>query len=149
MELKHILTPARTRAGFRISSKKRAIEELARLIAEDSGLNQDSLFEQFLERERLGSTGIGEGIAIPHCRAKECKSIVAAVLSLDQAVDFAAQDEQPVDLLCALVVPAEEHSEHLNTLAHIAERMQNADFRQRLRNAKDDNSLYQIAVEAA
>jgi len=95
----------------------------------------------------LGSTGLGTGVAIPHCRTSGVKKIHGCLVKLTHPVDFDAIDDQPVDLIFALVVPEEKNDEHLNTLARVASIMQNDDYRQRLRNCAEDVTLFNTVLE--
>ena len=99
-------------------------------------------------REKLGSTGFGNGIAIPHCRLIGCTSPISAVIHLASAVDFDAIDGEPVDLLFVLLVPEEATDEHLELLRQIASIFEQDDVRERLRNAPDSTALYQAVLAA-
>ena len=114
--------------------------------ADERGLIlKDEMFEHLLTRERLGSTGLGEGIAIPHCRI-DCPRPMAALLRLETPVDFDAPDDAPVDLLFVLIVPPGETSAHLTTLAALARLFQSADNRAALRAGASDAELYDTFV---
>ena len=102
-----------------------------------------------LTRERLGSTGIGHGIAIPHARIGGIDKPIGALLRLEQGIDFDAQDDQQVDLLCALLVPEEATDEHLKTLSHLAKLFNQSEVQSQLRQCDDGNSLYQASLKHA
>lgn len=128
-------------------SKKRVLESLSRFLAERiEQASSDVLYQGLLARERLGSTGIGEGVAIPHCRVPDCTSITGALLRLSDPVDFDAIDNNPVDLVFALIVPEEQHDEHLQVLSSIAELLQKENVRLRLRSAQSLESFYKIVT---
>lgn len=147
MLINAMLSPARTRAKVEGSSKKRILQSLANLFAEQiEGLDQDKLFQSLLNRERLGSTGIGEGIAIPHCRFDTGGKTYAACLSLNEPVDFDAIDSKPVDIVFAMLVPEEAEQAHLETLANLAEAMHKQPYVASLREADTDSQLYDAAV---
>lgn len=147
MQIKTMISPGRTLCGIEGGSKKRALELLANTIAEDvPSIDADDLFRRLIARERLGSTGIGHGIAIPHCRVENCSGTVGALITLAEPVDFDSIDSQPVDILFAMLVPEDAHDEHLQNLAALAGALNNADYRQRLRDAKSDEALYQAAI---
>lgn len=147
MDIKNIITPGRTLCGIEGVSKKRALEILASTIAEDvPAIDADDLFRRLIARERLGSTGIGHGIAIPHCRVGNCEGTIGALITLKAAIDFDAIDGEPVDVLFAMLVPDHAQDEHLQTLASLAGLLNEADFRARLRGADSDQSLYQVAI---
>jgi PTS system nitrogen regulatory IIA component len=147
MQIQTLISPGRTLCGIEGGSKKRALELLANAIAQDvPGIDADDLFRRLIGRERLGSTGIGHGIAIPHCRVENCSGTIGALITLVDPIDFDAIDSQPVDILFAMLVPEDAHDEHLQTLAALAGALNNADYRQRLRNADSDAALYQAAI---
>lgn len=146
-DLSDILTPTRTVCGASGVSKKRLFETIAKIINDDQpSLDYDNVFDLLIARERLGSTGMGQGIAIPHCRAAQCESPLGTLVSLRDAIDFDAPDEQPVDLLFILLVPEEANQQHLDILAGLARLFSDNDYCQGLRAAKNDNELYQFAV---
>ncbi len=149
IRLAHILTPERSQVNVPGGSKKRVLEYIAHLIASDlPEIDEDVLFESLVAREKLGSTGFGNGIAIPHCRLIGCNAPISAVLHLETAVDFDAIDGEPVDLLFVLLVPEEATDEHLELLRQIASIFEQDDVRERLRNAPDSTALYQAVVDA-
>ncbi len=149
IQLQTILTPGRSLVNVPGGSKKRVLEQIATLAARDLGeLDVQDIFESLVAREKLGSTGFGNGIAIPHCRLSGCSSPLCAVLHLEAAVDFDAIDGAPVDLLFVLLVPEAATDEHLELLRQIASMLDRADIRERLRQAADSQALYQIVVDA-
>jgi PTS system nitrogen regulatory IIA component len=150
MKISDVLSPELTRCAFSGRSKKRIIEALSQLLAEHLNVGNElseRLFDNFVAREKLGSTGLGKGVAIPHCRTSGVKKIHGCLVKLTHPVDFDAIDDQPVDLIFALVVPEEKNDEHLSTLARIASIMQNDDYRQRLRNCSEDAILFNTVLE--
>ena len=147
MQIESLLIPERTRNSLDASGKRSALELLAQTIAQTiPDMDADDLFRRFLARERLGSTGIGHGIAIPHCRVNSTAGAIGALITLAQPVEFDSIDGEPVDILFAMLVPEEEHNEHLKNLAALAGALTRSEFRQRLRNADDNLALYQAAV---
>lgn len=147
MQIQNLITPSRTLCGIEGVSKKRALEILANTIAQDvPTIDADELFRRLVAREKLGSTGIGYGIAIPHCRIDSCTNTLGALITLNQPIEFDAIDSEPVDVLFAMLVPEEAHSEHLQTLAALASALNDADFRARLRAADSDAALYAAAI---
>lgn len=149
IRLEHILTPARSQVNVPGCSKKRILEYIAHLIATDvPGIDEDVLFESLVARERLGSTGFGNGIAIPHCRLIGCNAPISAVLHLETAIDFDAIDGEPVDLLFVLLVPEEATDQHLELLRQIASIFEQDDVRERLRNAPTSADLYKTVLAA-
>lgn len=147
MKIEDILLPELTICNTVAGSKKRVLEYLSHILAAQMpDMDADRLYERFLFRERLGSTGIGEGVAIPHCRLDGCAKALGAFLKLAEPVDFDAVDENPVDLVFALVVPDEQHEEHLALLASIAGLLQDEKKRQQLRQATSSQALYELAT---
>ncbi len=148
IRLENILTPGRSLVNVPGGSKKRVLEQIAKVIGQDlPELDTQTIFESFVAREKLGSTGFGNGIAIPHCRMPGCKTPLSAVLRLDAPVDFDAIDGAPVDLLFVLLVPEAATDEHLELLRQIASMLDQEDIRDRLRNVKTDQELYQEVVD--
>ena len=145
MKIADILSPGCIQKTSGCHSKKDALDILAKLIADsDSGTAQTEIFDCLIARERLGSTGLGNGIAIPHGRLKDGKKTIAAFLQLDEGIDYDAVDKAPVDLLFALIVPEESTEEHLQTLAKLAEMFSNTDVISMLRKAKTADEIFSI-----
>ena len=142
-----ILAPGRTLCHAPGTSKKRLFETIAKLISEDQpSLPYDDVLDHLIAREKLGSTGLGGGIAIPHCRIGNCDRPLGTLVSVEEPIDFDAPDDQAVDLLFVLLVPEEANQEHLDTLARIARVLSEADFCQQLRAAGDSEALYSLAA---
>lgn len=145
MQIAEILNPERIAVSNGITSKKGVLEELARLIALDTpDLTQTEVFDSLCARERLGSTGLGHGVAIPHGRLKGGKHTLGAFIQLNDGVDYDAVDQQPVDLLFALLVPEESTDEHLQILARLAEMFSDTDLVNKLRYARSSERLYEL-----
>jgi nitrogen PTS system EIIA component len=148
IRIENILTPARSLVGVPGGSKKRVLEKIAKVLGRDiPDLDSQAIYESFIAREKLGSTGFGNGIAIPHCRMSGCTSPFSAVLRLDTPVDFDAIDGAPVDLLFVLLVPEAATDEHLELLRQIASMLDRDDVRGRLRQASTGQDLYQAVVD--
>ncbi|CDZ94337.1 MULTISPECIES: PTS IIA-like nitrogen regulatory protein PtsN [Pseudomonadaceae] len=148
IRLENILTPGRSLVNVPGGSKKRVLEQIAKVIGQDlPELDPQSIFESFVAREKLGSTGFGNGIAIPHCRMPGCEAPLSAVLRLDAPVDFDAIDGAPVDLLFVLLVPEAATDEHLELLRQIASMLDQEEVRDRLREVTTDQELYQAVVD--
>ncbi len=148
MQIESLISSGRTLCGVEGGSKKRVLELLANTIAQDiPAINADELFRRLIGRERLGSTGIGHGVAIPHCRVENCTGAVGALITLAEPIDFDAIDSQPVDILFAMLVPEDANDEHLQTLATLAGALNNPDYRQQLRKAESDQALFQTAIK--
>lgn len=147
IRLETILPPGRSLVNVPGGSKKRVLEQIASVIARDlPDLDGQTIYESLIAREKLGSTGFGNGIAIPHCRLPGCSTPISALLKLSTAVDFDAIDGAPVDLLFVLLVPEAATDEHLELLRQIASMFDREDVRERLRQAQDSESLYQTVV---
>ncbi|MEP5764812.1 MAG: PTS sugar transporter subunit IIA [Halieaceae bacterium] len=147
LQLDQLLSPARTLCAAPGASKKRLFETAAEFIcADQQQLESKEIYSKLLARERLGSTALGEGIAIPHCRISHCERAVGTLITLEQGIDFDSPDGRPVDLLFLLLVPEEEQQEHLNILAGLAQLLSEAGFCAALRNASSNEELYRAAV---
>ncbi len=139
------LTIERTRVGAQASSKKRAFEILSELLSHSNEqLSEQNVLDSLFTRERLGCTGIGRGIAIPHGRCNSCQGPVCAILMLEAPVDYDATDGQPVDILFAVLVPEAAHDEHIECLSSIASLLKEEGFCRQLRNAYNEQALYDI-----
>lgn len=148
MQLSEIINVNRIKNDVNVLSKKRALEELSNLITQDqTQLSASNIFDSLISRERLGSTGVGYGIAIPHGRIKDCENLTGAFIQLEQGVDFDAMDNQPVDILFALIVPEESTDEHLQVLALLASMFNDEDFRQKLRKSQSEEETYTLLTE--
>ena len=148
IRLETILTPGRSLVNVPGGSKKRALEQIANLIGREvPELDTQAVYEALIAREKLGSTGFGNGIAIPHCRLKGCETPVSALLHLDHAIDFDAIDGAPVDLLFVLLVPEAATDAHLELLRQIASMLDRKEVREKLRSAKSNEALYQVVLD--
>lgn len=150
MKVADVLTPELTLCNMPGCSKKRILDNLAEFISAQLPGDIDQqrvLLRGLVEREKLGSTGIGDGVAIPHCRIPGLRKIHGALIKLETPIDFDAIDDEPVDLLFALLVPEEKNDEHLVTLASIAQLLQQAENRQALRHCDNAEHLYNTAIQ--
>lgn len=147
--LNSILTPERTVCHVTTASKKRLFETIAEIVSSDRPeLPYADVLDKLVARENLGSTGLGQGIAIPHCRVSDCLAPIGTLISLSEAIPFDAPDEMPVDLLFVLLVPEEAAQEHLDILASIARLFNQPSFCAALRQAGDNAALYSAATAA-
>ncbi|ENM5741930.1 PTS IIA-like nitrogen-regulatory protein PtsN [Vibrio metoecus] len=146
MQLSEVLSLDCTKSAVQCSSKKRALEIISEVAALHTGQNATELFECMLSREKMGSTGIGNGIAIPHARMSDSEKAVAVLLQCEEPIEFDSIDNRPVDLLFALLVPEDQCKEHLKTLACMAERLNDKQILKQLRNAESDQELFNIMV---
>ena len=146
-EFSSILAPERTHHNLVAASKKKAIEEVStRMVKALPMLDTEQVYESLTSREKLGSTAIGNGVAIPHCRLACCDGIVGGLFRLEQPVDFGAYDRQDVRLLFVLLVPTREVDEHLEVLAMLARRFESEPYITGLLQAKSDRELYEAAL---
>jgi PTS system nitrogen regulatory IIA component len=145
--LSQILTPGRTLCRVAGVSRKRLFESIAGAISADQlSLPASEVLTQLTAREKLGSTGLGQGIAIPHCRIENCTHPLGTLITLDDPVDFDAPDGLPVDLIFVLLVPSEAHQQHLDILAGVAGLFNQQEFCRQLRGAEDAATLHRIAT---
>jgi len=147
MHLEEILSPDRCFCRVSGVSKKRLLTKISELISDNTPqLESTWIFDALMAREQLGSTGLGNGIAIPHCRVPQCQEISASLITLDAPIDFDSVDNKPVDLLCVLLVPEEHTDEHVRVLAKLAELFSDEDFCYTLRHTQHGEDLYNIAI---
>lgn len=132
--IRSLLAPGRIQCVDKLNSKKAALDQLAELIADSQiGVSQEVVFESLNSRERLGSTGLGKGVALPHGRIPGLDEPIGAFIRLDQPIEFDSVDGQAVDLLFSLVVPEQSTEAHLTILSQLAELFSEESFRQQLR----------------
>lgn len=145
MLISDLLSPERIRCDVRSSSKKRLLEVISQELAKNSNqLDEREIFESLCARERLGSTGLGGGVAIPHGRIKGSDVVHAAFIRLKKPLAFDAIDGEPVDLLFALAVPENCSEDHLKLLAQVAELFGNPELLEQLREATDETHLLKL-----
>lgn len=143
------LSPGRIRLNETVRSKKKALELCADAFSQSCPeLDQDSLLDAFMLREKLGSTALENGIALPHCRIPGCEKAMATIISLTESIDFDARDQLPVDLLWALIVPEQATEQHLQILAAIAEFLSDPASVAAIRNAADSDRLYTMLTSS-
>ncbi len=145
MQISEILSAERILCNIETSSKKSALEVLARLIAgTNPSLTYAEIFSCLFAREKLGSTSLGGGVAIPHCRFADSKKTIGAFIQLREAIDYDAIDQQPVDLIFALLVPEDSTNEHLQILATLAELFGDNSLLARLRVESEPEEIFKI-----
>jgi PTS system nitrogen regulatory IIA component len=148
MKLSEILTPECIISNLKAHDKKGALEELSGIItAQEPSLNKGYLLQVLLERERLGSTGIGEGIALPHGKVNKLDRLLVSFGRSLEGLSFDSIDEQPAYLFFLLVAPENSAGAHLQALAKISRLLKDNRFRQRLMDAKSSEEIYRIIVE--
>ncbi|WP_173048070.1 PTS IIA-like nitrogen regulatory protein PtsN [Bosea sp. ANAM02] len=149
MTLTDLLSPAAVISPLRANGKKQALQELAQHAATLTGLPDRELFEALLQRERLGSTGIGEGIAIPHGRMPGTERLVGLFARTEKPIDFDALDGQPVDIIFVLIAPEGAGADHLKALARVARVLRNQSVLEQVRKVRDPAAIYAILAESA
>jgi PTS system nitrogen regulatory IIA component len=148
MTIAELIDPDRVLCCPDIGSKKKLLEQISELLAKNiPQLSRNEIFDSLLNREKLGSTGLGKGVALPHGRMGSLDRPVCAFIKLGKPVEFDAADGQPVDLIFALLVPEDSTEEHLQILSSIAELFSNQAFCSRLNNCKSDACLFQLFTQ--
>ncbi len=141
MDLCDLLASDGIIASLKATSKKHALQELATIAAARTGLDQREIFNTLLQRERLGSTGLGHGIAVPHVKLAGMRNILCLFARLDEAIDYESHDGEPVDLLFLLLAPDHASGDHLKALASISRVVREPSVLDALRNATDGAAL--------
>jgi PTS system nitrogen regulatory IIA component len=147
MELGDLIAPEAVIPVLRANNKKQVLQEVSEKAAGLTGLDARDIFETLLQRERLGSTGVGRGIAIPHGRVAGLKSIVSVFARLEAPIDFDALDEEPVDLIFLLMAPEHAGADHLKALARISRLLREPQSIERLRASHDRATLYSVLTQ--
>ncbi|NQE62431.1 PTS IIA-like nitrogen regulatory protein PtsN [Caulobacter sp. RHG1] len=147
MTIGDLLEPGAVALRGGAPSKRQALSMVADVAARVLGLDADMILDGLLEREAAGSTGVGEGVAIPHARLEGLEAIRAVVVRLDAPVAFDALDDKPVDLFIALLAPPEANAQHLRALARVARMMRQADMRKALRQASSTDAIHVLLTQ--
>ncbi|HXF53126.1 MAG TPA: PTS sugar transporter subunit IIA [Hyphomicrobiaceae bacterium] len=142
MDLRDLLTPEAIIPSLKVKHKKQALQELSQRAAELTGLNAREIYDTLQQRERLGSTGLGRGIAIPHVKLRALSRIVCIFAKLDEAIEFESIDNEPVDLIFLLLAPEHASGDHLKALARISRLLRDPQALDRLRASKERAALY-------
>ena len=130
--------------ALKINNKKQALQELAARAAELTGQNERTIFDTLTQREKLGSTGVGGGIAIPHGKLPNLTKLFGLFARLERPIDFEALDGQPVDLIFLLLAPEHAGADHLKALARVARLLRDPDIARKLRDSRDAEALYAV-----
>jgi PTS system nitrogen regulatory IIA component len=149
MDLSDVISSDAILPSLKASSKKQAIQALSEKAAELTGVEERVIFETLLQRERLGSTGVGGGIAIPHGKLAGIERIYGVFARLARPVEFEALDDQPVDLMFLLLAPEGAGADHLKALARIARILREPGIAGKLRSCSDKTALYAVLTESA
>jgi PTS system nitrogen regulatory IIA component len=147
MALSDLLTPDSVLANLKATGKKQVLQELSERAARISGLPEREIFDALLQRERLGSTGVGAGVAIPHGKLTRATRIFGVFARLEKPIDFEALDDAPVDLVFMLVAPEASGADHLKALARIARVLRDQNYVAKLRSIRDASGLYSVLTQ--
>src|SRR6186713_3239039 len=139
-----LVSPDAIIPALKVNGKKQALQEIAAKAAHLSGQNERTIFETLLQREKLGSTGVGNGIAIPHGKLPKLGRLFGLFARLDRPVDFEALDNQPVDLIFLLLAPEAAGADHLKALARVARQLRDPEIARRLRESTDADALHAV-----
>jgi len=148
MTLADLIAPNAVIPALRANSKKQALQLLAQKAADVTGLNEGDILEGLLERERLGSTGVGNGIAIPHAKLTGIDRLYGIFARLEQPVDFDSIDDMPVDLICLLIAPEGAGADHLKALARVSRLLRDKGICEKLRGATEADALYALLLDS-
>ena len=149
MNISQILSQENTLVCDQISSKKKMLEKVSEIMANTCCTPTKKIFESLLCREKLGTTALGEGVAIPHGRVSQCDKITAVFILLETPINYDAPDKKPVDIIFAIMVPEEAHEQHLSSLAQIAKILSEPKILSQIRHAHCNEALYSILENAA
>ena len=148
MEIRDLLQPESVVADLKVANKKQLLQELAKCAARVTGVNDRKIFETLLERERLGSTGVGSGIAIPHGKLSDFKRLYGVFARLERPVEFDSIDEQPVDLIFLLLAPEGAGADHLKALARVSRLLRDTSMCEKLRGTDTPDGLYMVLTQS-
>jgi len=144
LEIVDLVTPRGVIAQLRAPTKRQVLQELARRAGTMSGIADRRIYDALMERERLGTTGIGNGVAIPHCRLAELHRLCGLFVRLERPIPYDAIDDEPVDLLFLLLAPADAGAEHLKALALVSRLLRDRAICEKLRGANSADALYAL-----
>ena len=147
MEIADLITPSSVVAQLRAANKKQALQELAKRAAAMTGIQERTIYDVLIERERLGSTGIGMGIGIPHGRLPDLDTLCGIFARLDRPVPFDAIDDQPVDLIFLLLAPEGAGADHLKALARVSRLLRDRTVCEKLRGTDNADALYALLID--
>lgn len=135
------------RVGGKLTSKKQVLQEISSLAQGVTGMDEKEICRKLLDREKLGTTGIGNGVAIPHARFADISEVGVFFLKLDRSVDFEAIDDQPVDLVCMLMAPEGKGNEHLGALARVSRILRDQEVVTKLRGCETNDAVLAVFSE--
>jgi len=149
MEISDLLSVEAVVPKLSVTSKKQALQELAKRAHTVTGLDERRIFDTLLERERLGTTGVGNGIAIPHGKIAELDGLYGVFARLDKPIDFDSVDEQPVDLVFLLLAPESAGADHLKALARVSRLLRDQNVCKKLRGSDNADALYSLLTDTS
>lgn len=149
MEIIDLITPESVVGNLRVTSKKQALQDLSEKAASISGQHERAIFDVLMERERLGTTGVGSGIAIPHGKLPNIDKLYGVFARLESPVDFQAIDDQPVDLIFLLLAPESAGADHLKALARVSRLLRDKGTCEKLRGTDSADALYALLTDSA
>ncbi len=149
MEIVDLLTPDDVIPDLKATSKKQALQELAKRAAKGSGQQERAIFDVLLERERLGTTGVGHGIAIPHGKMAGIDRPYGLFARIENPIDFDAIDEQPVDLIFLLLAPEDAGADHLKALARVSRLLRDTAICDKLRGSDNAEAIYALLTDSS
>ncbi len=144
MPLTELISPRAIVPALKVAGKKQLMQELAHRAAELTGVNEREIFETLMQRERLGSTAIGKGIAIPHCKLPGLSRLYGLFARLDRPLDFQSPDGRPVDLVFLLLAPEGAGADHLQALARVARLLRDEETVMKLRESRDAEAIFAV-----
>lgn len=144
--ISRLLPPSNVLVGLDATSKKRVFEQAALLFENNQGIERGKVFESLFARERLGSTGLGQGVAVPHGRIKGLRDAVGAFIRVADPIPFDAPDAKPVTMLIFLLVPEQATQQHLEILSELAQMLSDRNFRESLSNAPEAGDVHKLLV---
>ena len=149
MELSELISSKSIIATLKVGSKKQALQELSQIAEEITGVSSRDIFGTVLQRERLGSTGVGQGIAIPHGKLEGLDKLFAIFARLETPISYDSMDDQPVDLIFLLLAPESAGADHLKALARISRTLRDPSITEKLRNSDSSKAIYSILTAPA
>lgn len=149
MEISDLISVESVEANLHATSKKQALQELSKRAADITGQHERGIFDVLMERERLGTTGVGNGIAIPHGKLATVDRLYGLFARLETPVDFQSIDEQPVDLVFLLLAPETAGADHLKALARVSRLLRDASVCEKLRGTDNNEALYALLTESS
>jgi PTS system nitrogen regulatory IIA component len=147
MQIAELLKPESVVSDLKVSSKKQVLQELASRASKISGIQERTIFDTLLERERLGTTGVGNGVAIPHGKLSDISKLHGVFAKLDNPINFDSIDERPVDLVFLILAPEGAGADHLKALAKVSRLLRDESMCEKLRGSEDSEALYALFAE--